>query len=91
VCALAPPVNHVRFGLDSGQGKTSVGVSVARTRPPNDHVGYGVVIFFLNVFPSVQKIIAQSVQLGEVDAQIGHFQEILDLLRVRVVDVESWG
>jgi hypothetical protein len=26
------------------------------------------------------------VQFGEIDAQVGHFEEILDLLRVRIVD-----
>ena len=41
----------------------------------------------LNKFiPVVKKIVTEGVQFGEIDAQIGHFEEILNLLRVRIVN-----
>ena len=36
--------------------------------------------------PVVKKIVTEGVQFGEIDAQIGHFEEILNLLRVRIVN-----
>lgn len=36
--------------------------------------------------PVVEQIITESVQLGEVDAQVRHFEEVLHFLRVGIVD-----
>ena len=36
--------------------------------------------------PVVEQIVAECVKFGEVDAQVGHLEQILHLLRVRVVD-----
>lgn len=40
----------------------------------------------LNKLPVVKKIVTEGVQFGEIDAQIGHFEEILNLLRIRIVN-----
>ena len=36
--------------------------------------------------PVVEEIVTEGVQLGEVDAEVGHLEKVLHLLRVRVVD-----
>lgn len=39
----------------------------------------------LNLLSVVEQIIAEGVQLGEVDPQVGHLEQILHLCRVHVV------
>lgn len=46
---------------------------------------------YLNFLPVIEEIVAQSVQLGEVDPQVGHFEQVLHLLRVGVLDGDVRG
>lgn len=47
VCALALTVDHVRFADGAVLWQATRRVSITRTRPSDDHFGYGVIIFFL--------------------------------------------
>jgi len=78
-------VNHVGLGLHPLLRQTARGVAVARTRPSHHHLIDSIVIFLLNFFSVVQQIVSQSVKFGEVDSQVGHLEQILNLLRVEVV------
>ena len=54
----------------------SGGMTVARAGPADDHVVDGVVILLVDLRSGVQQVVAQSVQLREVDAQVGHTQQL---------------
>ena len=53
----------------------SGGVAVAGAGSPDDHVIDGVVILLIDLRPRIQKVVPESVQLGEVDAQVSHTQQ----------------
>ena len=57
----------------------SGGVAVAGAGSPDDHVIDGVVILLIDLRPRVQKVVPESVQLGEVDAQIRDTEELWGL------------
>ena len=55
---------------------TTRGVTVARARASDDHVVDGVVILFVDLRASIQQVVAQSVQLGEVNTQVCHAEKL---------------
>lgn len=86
VGALTSSVHHVRLRFDAGQRKASVGVSVTRAGTSHNHVGDRVVVLLLYLGSFVQQVVTQGMQLGEVDTQVGHFQQALHLFGVGVED-----
>jgi len=66
-------------------------VPIARTGTSDNHVSDGVVVLLLDLLPLIEEIVAEGVELGEVDSEVRHLQEILDLLRIGVIDLEVLG
>ena len=54
-------------------------MAVAGAGSPDDHVVDGVVILLIDLRPRVQQVVPESVQLGEVDAQIRDTEELWGL------------
>lgn len=57
-------------------GGTLRGVSVAEAVPPDHHVVDGVIIFLFNLYARVQEVVAERVQFGELDPQVGDLQHV---------------
>lgn len=66
-------------------GDTSLGMAIAWARATDHQLIDGVPIFLINFGPVVKQIIAQCVQFGKIDAQIGDFEQFRDLGSVRVL------
>ena len=66
-------------------------VTVARTRAKDAHLAHGVVVLLADVVRVVEKVVAEHVQLGEVDAQVGHLELTLELSRVDAGQVAARG
>lgn len=81
---LALAMHHVLLVGHAVEGQAARGVTVARARATYHHVLDGIVVLLANLRPVVEKFVAKSVQAGEVDAEVGHFQEVLDFLGVGV-------
>lgn len=63
----------------------ATGVAIAGARASNNHVIDGVIVLLLDLPARVQKVVTESVQLGEVDAQVCHLEQVLHIGAVRVV------
>lgn len=57
-------------------GGTLRGVSVAEAVPADHHVIDGVIIFLLDLYARVQKVVSKRVQFGELDPQVGDLQHV---------------
>ena len=60
----------------SAHGRALAGVSVAEAAASDHHVVQGVVIFVLRVPALPQQCVAQSKEAREVDANVGHGDQI---------------
>ena len=73
---FSPLAHHaVVPGVDPWHGGALWGVSVAEAAPSDRQLVEGIVIFLQDVEAPVQQVVSQSVQLGEVDTQVGDTQE----------------
>lgn len=86
VGAIASAVYHVLFVIDTVERKTVRSVTVARAGTSDNHLLDGVVVLFADLAAVVQQIVAEGVQTREVDAEVGHLQQILNFLRVGILD-----
>lgn len=77
---LQTPLAHhaVLPGVDPWHWSALWGVSVAEAAPSDHQLVDGVVIFLQDVKASVQQVVSQSVELGEVDTQVGDTQQFCD-------------
>lgn len=66
----------------------ATGMAIAGARSSNNHVVDGVIVLLLDLPARVQKVVTESVQFGEVYAQVGHLEQVLHIRAVRVVDVD---
>lgn len=62
-------------GIDPRHRSALGGVSVAEAAPSDHQLVDGVVILLQDVEAPVQQVVSQSVELGEVDAQVGDTQQ----------------
>ena len=91
---LTLTVHHavlVRVVLYTVYGYAATGVAVAEAAASHYHLVQGVVVFFAEFFARVQQIVAECVQFGEVDAQVGYLEQVLDLRRVGVFGLNESG
>ena len=80
-------VDHTRHRALTGLRNTARSVTVTTATATHYHVIDGIVVLLLDLLSRVEKIVTQRVQLRESDTQIGHLEQLLNLIAVRVVDV----
>ena len=83
-------VDHTRHRALTGLRNTARSVTVTTATATHYHVIDGIVVLLLDLRSGVQQIVAQRVQLRESDTQIGHLQQLLNLVAVWIVDVNVW-
>ncbi len=78
VRALALAVDHaicvghvILHALDLN---ASACMTIAKTTAPNHHLVHGIVVLFLDFVAYVEQIVAERVQLGHIDSQIGDLE-----------------
>lgn len=70
-----PQAHHVVLpGVDPWHWGALWGVSVTEAAASDHQLIDGVVIFLQDVEASIQQVVSQSVELGEVDPQVGDTQ-----------------
>ena len=87
VAAIAFSVDHAGHRALAGLRNAARRVTVTAATATNHHVVDGVIVLLLDLLSRVEKIVTQRVQLRESDTQIGHLEQLLNLIAVRVVDV----
>lgn len=96
VHTLAPSVNNVRtlhYGIRADVGidrDTSGGVTVAGARTTDDDFVDGVVVLLVDFWSIIQQIISKSVQLREVESQIGDLQQCRNLISIWILSDNMW-
>ncbi len=66
-------------------------MSIAQAASPHHHLVHRVVVLLLEVGPGVEQIVAEGVQLREVDTQIGDLKQVLDVTGVRIPRLDERG
>lgn len=74
-----PQAHHVVLpDVDPWHWGALWGVSVTEAAPSDHQLIDGVVIFLQDVEASIQQVVSQSVELGEVDPQVGDTQQFCE-------------
>ncbi len=68
-----------------------VGVAIAQAAASHHHLVQSVVVLLADLVSRVEQIVAERVQLGEVNTQVGDSEQVLDTLRVRVACLDERG
>lgn len=87
VTTVTLAVHHAGHRALAGLRNTARRVTVAAATATHHHVVDRIVVLLLDLFARIQQIVAQRVQFRESDTQVGHLQKLLNLVAVRVVDV----
>lgn len=75
--------HHALLILDPIDGGTLGGVAIAEAVAADDQLVHGVVVLLLDLHAGVQQVISQSVQLGEVHAQVSDLQLVFRMQEKR--------